>query len=178
MPAFGQPALGRPPAPRAQLILRLRAVDGLERLIQAAQILHRRRQLLVVGRVLVDVLRQPRGVSDLGPAHPRHVARHMDEVGDVGVEDEPAAGGAPAAARRCGSLAICASRSFTLCGRCAGSLASTLARSTSSSSGRAAVSLAADGIGALTVAYATSIRLAPMKGSRPVSISKVSTPIA
>ena len=85
---------------------------------------------------------------------------------------------AAGACRRCGNLAICASRSFTVCGRWAGSFASTLASSASSSSGSALFSLAADGTGALTVAYATSIRLEPMNGRRPVSISKVRTPMA
>src|SRR6202521_937428 len=60
--------------------------------------------------------------------------------------------GAAGAARRCGSFDICASRSRTVCGRWAGSFASTLARSWSSSSGSAVLILAADGTGALTVA--------------------------
>ena len=82
------------------------------------------------------------------------------------------------AVRRCGSRAICASSSRTVWGRCAGSFASTLWSSWSSSSGRLALSLTAEGIGVLTVAYATSMRFAPTNGSRPVSISKVSAPIA
>src|ERR1035437_4832496 len=53
--------------------------------------------------------------------------------------------------RRCGSLAIRDSSWRTVCGRWAGSLASTLARSWSSSSGSALLSLAAEGTGALTV---------------------------
>src|SRR5260370_16118077 len=74
-----------------------------------------------------------------------------------GLEPEAAAGRAApaaadaAAARLCGNLAICPSRSLTDCGRWAGSFASTLARRTSSSSGRTAFSLAAEGMGALTV---------------------------
>src|SRR2546422_3503665 len=80
--------------------------------------------------------------------------------------------------RRCGSFAIDESSSRTVCGRWPGSFASTLFSSWSSSSGSALLSLAADGTGALTVAYATSMRLDPMNGRRPVSISNVRTPIA
>ena len=64
--------------------------------------------------------------------------------------------------RRCGSRAIWARSSFTDCGRWVGSLASTFASSTSSSSGRLALIFTADGMGVFTVAYATSIRLEPM----------------
>ena len=68
---------------------------------------------------------------------------------------------APALGRRCGSLAIRPSSSRTVCGRWFGSLASTRESSWSSSSGRLAFNPTADGIGELTVEYATSIRLAP-----------------
>src|SRR5437762_237482 len=97
---------------------------------------------------------------------------------DAGVEEITPAAAATPAARRCGRRAICASSSRTDWGRWPGSLASTLVSSWSSSSGRLAFSLTADGIGELTVAYATSIRFVPAKGSLPVSISKVRTPIA
>src|SRR5215467_11826014 len=67
-----------------------------------------------------------------------------------------------APARRCGSLAMSASSSFTVCGRWLGSFASTFASSWSSSSGRLGFSPTADGIGELTVEYATSMRFAPV----------------
>src|SRR5712692_9955049 len=85
---------------------------------------------------------------------------------------------APELGRRCGSLAISPSSSRTVCGRWFGSFASTRASSWSSSSGRFGFKPTADGIDEFTVEYATSIRLAPTYGSRPVSISNVSAPIA
>ena len=119
------------------------------------------------------------------------VSGPFDEVAGFGSTATPPAADADAEAaavvaaatpgadvRRCGSRAIWASSSRTVCGRCPGSLASTLASSASSSSGRLALIFTADGIGVFTVAYATSIRLEPMYGRRPVSISNVSTPMA
>src|SRR5579864_7244177 len=73
-----------------------------------------------------------------------------------------AAAGAPTGdVLRCGSFAICASTSFTVWGRSPGSLASTFVSSASSSSGSLGLIFTADGIGALTVAYATSMRFEP-----------------
>src|ERR1041384_403939 len=97
---------------------------------------------------------------------------------DDGVAEATGAAAANPDTRLWGSRAICASRSRTDWGRCPGSLASTLVRSWSSSSGRLALSLTAEGIGELTVAEATSMRLLPAKGRRPVSISNVRTPMA
>src|SRR5690349_16697388 len=100
-----------------------------------------------------------------GPLDDAVAGRGSTATPPAGVTDDDTAGSgadAPAgAARRCGRRAICASRSRTDCGRCAGSLARTFASSVSSSSGRLALSFTADGIGELTVAYATSIRFAP-----------------
>ena len=83
-----------------------------------------------------------------------------------------------ALALRWGSLAIWLRRSRTVWGLSFGSLARTRVSSWSSSSGRLELMDTTDGIGELTVEYATSIRFAPVYGRRPVSISKVRTPIA
>ena len=116
------------------------------------------------------------------------VSGPFDEVVGRGITATPpvevdaatgVAAATPAAVvRRCGRRAIWASSSRTVCGRWAGSFASTFWSSWSSSSGRFALSLTAEGIGVLTVAYATSMRFAPTYGRRPVSISKVSAPMA
>src|SRR5438105_8728767 len=83
-----------------------------------------------------------------------------------------------AVALRCGSFAIWARRARRVWGREFGSFARTRVSSWSSSSGRLELMETTDGIGELTVEYATSIRFAPVYGRRPVSISNVSTPIA
>src|SRR5487761_1316484 len=177
MPSLSQPPLRRAAPPRSDGVLGLMAVNPLERLIEAAQIFDRRRQLLVVRRILFQVLGEARRVRDLRPPVGSADAPDPEPVLGEGGGGDPCPGGgadtiriaavsagcaaarangtgaaATGAWRRCGSFAIWASRSFTVCGRSAGSLASTLAKRTSSSSGSALFSLAAEGTGALTVA--------------------------
>src|SRR5438128_8048984 len=65
--AVGEPALSGAPAPCPDHVLGLRSVDRLEGLIQPAQRLDGRRQLVVMRCVLLDVLDQAGGVSDLRP---------------------------------------------------------------------------------------------------------------
>src|SRR5438270_2130691 len=81
-----------------------------------------------------------------------------EAIADAGVGGAVAVTDVPG--RRCGSFAIWPSRSPTDCGRSFGSFASTRPSSWSSSSGRFGLMPTADGIGELTVAYATSIRYA------------------
>src|SRR5437868_12476894 len=81
--AVSEPALARATSPRADHVLRLRTVDRLESLIEPAQRFDRRRELLVVWRVLLDVLHESGGVSHLRPAVAGDVARDVDEVAEV-----------------------------------------------------------------------------------------------
>ena len=89
MPAIGEPALSCAPAPRTDHVLGLGSVNRLERLVEPAQRLDGRRQLVVMRRVLLDVLDQARRVRHLRPPVAGHVPSNMDEVAEVRVEDEP-----------------------------------------------------------------------------------------
>src|SRR2546426_1176512 len=146
VPAVGEPALSCAPAPRTDHVLGLGPVNRLERLVEPAQRLDGRRQLVVMRRVLLDVLDQARRVRDLRPPVAGHVPSNMAEAAD-------AAAATPGGdVLRCGRRAIMASSSFTDCGRWAGSFASTFWSSWSSSSGRLALIFTTEGIGVLTVA--------------------------
>src|SRR5205814_1285086 len=81
--AVGEPALGHPPPPSANGVLCLGAVHDLERLVQTAEVVDRRAELLVVSRLLVQVLREPRRVGQLVPAVVRDLARGPHSVRQV-----------------------------------------------------------------------------------------------
>src|SRR5947207_12980264 len=82
VPAVGEPTLRGAPSPSADHVLGLRTVDRLERLVEPAQRLDRRRHLGVMSRVPLDVLDQACGVSHLGPPLAGHVSSDMDEVAE------------------------------------------------------------------------------------------------
>src|SRR5258706_12604219 len=95
MPSLGQPALGGPTRPRADHVFGPGPINRLECLVQTAERLNGRGELVVVRRVLLDVMDEPPGVGDLRPAGSRHVAGDWHQGGHVPGQDETPATPAP-----------------------------------------------------------------------------------